>query len=94
MRGKTKLQSWKNFITAYNFFNQGHISDFVIVLKIQDFGNNFVLIVKNIKNKVVFKSDILTWALNKEFHLGTSVAQYGIMKGGNMHDPFKDNRSD
>lgn len=76
------------------FFNQRYISDFVIVLKIQDFDNNFVVIFKNIKNTVLFKSDILTWALNKEFHFGTSLVQYGIIKGGNTHEPFKDNQSD
>lgn len=37
---------------------------------------------------------MLTRAIKEEFHLGILVVWYGVIKGRNRHDPFKDNQND
>lgn len=37
---------------------------------------------------------VLTWVLKGEFHLGILVVWYGVIQGGDTHDPFKDNQND
>lgn len=81
-----RLGSWKLFLTAcdYYFLNIKYINDFLII----------VLKIREIRNKLVFMLECLNLGSKGRILFNYLVLWYGIMKGRDIHDPFKDSQND